>query len=100
MSEELIEILKASFERFEREGVPDFDRFDPEIELINFDTFPISRTYHGWDGVVAWLVDISEPFDEFKFDLGEILADDDRHVVTRSRVSGSSRTGGPSFELE
>jgi hypothetical protein len=39
-----------------RGGVPDFERLDPEIEIINFDTFPVARRYHGWDGVVEWLV--------------------------------------------
>jgi hypothetical protein len=42
---------------------------DPEIELINFETFPVTRRYHGWDGVVEWLVDMSEPFDDFRFEL-------------------------------
>ena len=92
-------ILKEAFARFQREGVPNFEMFDPEIELINFDSFPVTRRYHGWDGMVEWLVDMSEPFDEFEFDLVDQLASDDEHVVTTCCARGKSRAGGPPFEL-
>jgi ketosteroid isomerase-like protein len=91
--------LKEAFARFEADGVPDFEMFDPDVELINFDSFPVTRPYHGWDGMVAWLVDVSEPFDEFRFELLDVLAHDDEHVVTTCRATGESRTGGPPFEL-
>jgi ketosteroid isomerase-like protein len=50
----------------------------------------------GWS---PWLVDVSEPFDEFRLELVDVLAHDDQHVVTTCRVKGHSRTGGPPFEL-
>jgi hypothetical protein len=62
MSQENVEVLKESFARFERDGVPNFEAFDSEVELLNFDSFPVTRPYHGWDGIVQWLVDMSEPF--------------------------------------
>jgi ketosteroid isomerase-like protein len=99
MSQENVAALKEAFARFELEGVPDFEMFDPDVELINFDSFPVTRPYHGWDGIVAWLVDVSEPFDEFRFELVDVLAHDDEHVVTTCRAKGDSRTGGPAFEL-
>jgi ketosteroid isomerase-like protein len=49
--------------------------------------------------MVDWLVDISEPFDEFRFELGDVLAYHDEHVVTTCRARGDSRTGGPPFDL-
>jgi hypothetical protein len=90
--------LKEAFARFEREGTPHFEMFDPEIELINFDSFPITQRYHGWDGILDWLVEVSEPFDEFRLELVDVHAHDE-HVVTTCRVSGVSRAGGPPFEL-
>jgi ketosteroid isomerase-like protein len=99
MSEENVATLKEIFARYERDGVPDFEMFDPDIELINFDSFPVTRPYHGWDGIVDWLVDMSEPFEEFRFELVDVLAHDDERVVTTCRASGESTAGGPPFEL-
>jgi ketosteroid isomerase-like protein len=94
-----VALLKEGFEQFEREGVPDFNLFHPEVEVINFDTFPVTEHYHGWDGILQWLVDMSEPFDDFRFELVEVLAHDDDNVVATLRISGRSQTGGPDFEL-
>jgi ketosteroid isomerase-like protein len=99
MSADNVTVLREAFDHFAREGVPNFEALDPEIELINFDTFPVTKPYYGWDGVVEWLVDMSEPFDEFKFELVDILGYDDERVVTTYRVTGRSRMGGPPFEL-
>jgi ketosteroid isomerase-like protein len=99
MSQENVAALRESFARFELEGVPAFELFDPDVELINFDSAPVTRPFHGWDGIVAWLSDVSEPFDEFRFELVEVLAHDDERVVTTCRATGDSTTGGPSFEL-
>jgi hypothetical protein len=52
--------------------------FDPDIELVNFDSFPVTRPYHGWDGMLGWLADISEPFDNIKLELVDVLANDER----------------------
>jgi ketosteroid isomerase-like protein len=101
MSEENVEILKRGFASFlEGDGSPDFTYLDPEIEIINFDSFPVTRPYHGLEGVTQWLTDLSEPFDEFSFELVEVLGHDDDRVVTTVRATGKSRTGGPPFELE
>jgi ketosteroid isomerase-like protein len=99
MSQENVEILRRAFAQYARDGVPVFEMFDPDVEVINFDSFPVTRPYRGWDGLGEWLVDLSEPFDNFKFELADVLADDDRQVVTTCRVTGESRTGGPPFEL-
>jgi hypothetical protein len=34
MSEENVKLLEEAFARFERNGIPVFELFDPEIELI------------------------------------------------------------------
>ena len=99
MSDEIVALVRDGFARLERDGAPDLELLDPEIELLNFDSFPVTRPYHGWDGVAQWFADMSEPFDAFRFELVEVLADDDERVVTTLRAHGESRTGGPSFEL-
>jgi ketosteroid isomerase-like protein len=49
--------------------------------------------------MVAWLAEVSEPFDDFRFELVDVLAHDAERVVTTCRVKGDSRRGGPPFEL-
>jgi ketosteroid isomerase-like protein len=100
VSEDNVAVLKRGFANFAESGSPDPSTLDPELEIINFESFPVTRPYHGMEGLIQWLADISEPFDGFKFELVEVLAHDDEHVVTAVRASGTSRTGGPPFELE
>ncbi len=92
-------ILREAFGRFEREGAPPFEMFDPEVEIINFGSFPVTRPYHGHEGMVQWLVDMSEPFEGFRFELVDVLAHDDERVVTTCRATAESKKGGPPFEL-
>ncbi len=99
MSEQNVKILRESMARFEQDGIPDLETFDPDVEIINFDAFPLTRPYHGWDGIRAWLTEVSEPFEDFQFHVIEVLAHNDEHVVTECRVKGQSKTGGPPFEL-
>jgi ketosteroid isomerase-like protein len=100
VSEDNVAILRRGFATFGKTGSPDPSTLDPELEIINFESFPVTRPYHGLEGLSQWLADMSEPFDDFKFELAEVLAHDDEHVVTAVRASGTSRTGGPPFELE
>jgi ketosteroid isomerase-like protein len=99
MSEENLVAFRTAFARFEREGVPPLDMFDPDVEIINFESFPLTRPYRGHEGVVGWLADMSEPFEEFRFEPVDVLAHDDEHVAFTCRVSGRSKTGGPPFAL-
>jgi ketosteroid isomerase-like protein len=99
MSEENVAALREAMARFELKGVPDFEMFDPDVDVFNFDSFPVTRPYLGWDGIAAWLGDVSEPFDNFRFQLIDVLAHDDEHVVTTCRVTGDSRSGAPPFDL-
>jgi hypothetical protein len=49
--------------------------------------------------MLEWLVDMSEPFDEFALELVNVLAHSEDQVVTRLRARGNSKAGGPEFEL-
>jgi ketosteroid isomerase-like protein len=99
VSEEIVTAFWTAFERFEREGVPPLDMFDSETEIINFESFPLTRPYRGHDGVLQWLAEMSEPFEEFRFEPLEVLAHDDEHVVYTCRATGKSKSGGPPFAL-
>jgi len=98
VSDQNVAAVKEAFERLQREGVP-FDLLDPDMEIINFESFPLTRPYRGHEGVVQWFADMSEPFEDFRFQLVDLLAHDDEHVAFTCRASGTSKTGGPPFAL-
>jgi ketosteroid isomerase-like protein len=98
-SRENVEVLRDAFETFAREGVPNFEFLDPDLEIVNFAEFPVTKPYRGWDGALDWLVDMSEPFEDFNYELAEVAGEVGDHVVTTLRIRGASRTGGPEFEL-
>lgn len=100
MSEQNVAIVRREFRAFGERGSFDVDAIHPEIEIVNFDSFPVTRPYRGLEGVAQWLADISEPFEGFRFELVDVLAHEDDWVAARVRATGTSRTGGPPFELE
>jgi hypothetical protein len=53
MSDKNLTALREGFERFEREGAPIFDLLDPEVEILNFDSFPVTRPYLGREGAIG-----------------------------------------------
>jgi hypothetical protein len=59
--EDNIAILRRGFASFGETGSPDPSTLDPELEIINFESFPVTRPYHGLEGLMQWLADISEP---------------------------------------
>jgi ketosteroid isomerase-like protein len=99
MTADNVAILKEAFEHLERDGTPQFEILDPAIEMINFDTFPVTKPYHGWDGVVEWLVDMSEPFDDFHFELLEVLGSDSDGSSPPIASEASRGKVGPEFAL-
>lgn len=94
-----VALMHESFATLAREGVPPLEWLDPELELINFESFPISRHLHGWEGVAEWFAEMSEPFDDFRFELLDIVGADGDQVVATHRASGTSLTGGPPWAL-
>jgi hypothetical protein len=55
MSEENVAILRRGFTAFGEDGTPDLTTIHPQVEIINFDSFPVTRPYHGHDGLMQWL---------------------------------------------
>jgi hypothetical protein len=47
MSQENVATLREVFARFARDGVPAFEMFDRDVELINFDSALVTRPFHG-----------------------------------------------------
>jgi ketosteroid isomerase-like protein len=92
MSEENVEIMRALFERFNRDGSQPLELWHPDAVLVNFRESPIPGPYLGHDGLQRWQEDLFEVVKEGRFEV-ESLTDADAAdaVVTRVRLRGRAR---------
>ena len=92
MSQENVEMVRASFERFNREGYLPEDLFDPDIELSNVRESPLPGPYRGYEGLRKWSDDLREVLYEARFEIEEqIDVDAESTVITRVRLHGRAR---------
>jgi ketosteroid isomerase-like protein len=99
VSEANVALVENWFQALAGSGELDLESFDPAIEVHNFDTFPITKPYFGREGFVQWFLDMSEPFEDFRFELVRIVGSTDESVAFECRAAGKSHTGGPDFDL-
>jgi ketosteroid isomerase-like protein len=67
---------------------------DREIEIVNWAESPIRGPYHGHDGVRQWWNDITEAFEDVRFQVMEIERIDAERAVTAQRLVGTFRLTG------
>jgi ketosteroid isomerase-like protein len=67
---------------------------DPEIEIRNWDTAPITGPYFGHEGVRQWWADLADAIEDLHFELLEIEPIDDRRCLTVQRLVGRFRLTG------
>jgi ketosteroid isomerase-like protein len=121
MSEEAVEAARRIFDRASRVKDPSgraidvldpdtltaiYESFDPEIEVHEDPSFPEAGTYRGVDAVTAYFTQFSESFDEFTFEVEEIIdLGDDRvlllfHIRNRGKESGAVTEASPGWIQE
>jgi ketosteroid isomerase-like protein len=93
MSQENVEVVRATFEAFNRQGVEAaLPYFDPEIEWLGPPEWLEEGLYKGHDGIRKIAAVWTENFDEFRLDLEKAIDAGD-HVVAlayqRGRIKGS-----------
>ena len=89
MSEENVKVVRAIFERFNRDGYLPEELFTPDLELSNARESPIPGPYRGYTGLRMWREDLFEVVDEGRFEIEELIdADAAAAVVTRVRIRG------------
>jgi ketosteroid isomerase-like protein len=99
VSEENVERLRSALERLSREG-PDaiLDNVDPGIEWIA-DRSDMGRViYHGHQGVLRSFIELAEGFDDFGFEVDQLI-DAGNQVVGLGRMYGRGRTTGIRAEI-
>ena len=91
MSEENVEIVRLSYERFNRGEVDGFlELCAPEFEFRDLPALPGSGVTVGHDAFRAWFRQISDAFDDLRFEVEELIdAGDQVVVVNRATGSGS-----------
>ena len=100
MSEENVEIARASYEHFNREGYLPEDLFDPSMELSNLRESPLPGPYRGYEGLRKWSDDIREVLSESRFQIEELIdADRASAVVAKVRLRGRARHTGIPLDL-
>jgi len=94
MAEGDIERLRSAYEAFNQGGVEAIlERLDPEIHVRERETLPDRATYRGRDGVRRMFQVILEAFDEFQFEVEDVI-DRDPHVVVVLRQVVQGRGSG------
>ena len=98
MSRENVEIVRASFESFQR-GDYDaaMDVFDPEIEY-DLTHFPDGKVYRGHDGVREAFRIWMGTWDDFRQELDELIDGGDTEVIAVVREFGRGKGSGIALE--
>jgi ketosteroid isomerase-like protein len=99
MSQANVERLRVALEVLSREG-PEaiLDNVDPDIEWIA-DRSDMGRVvYRGHQGVVRSFAELSEGFEDFGFEVDQLI-DADNRVVALGRMYGRGRTTGIRAEI-
>jgi len=87
-----VEIMRASFERFNRDGFLPEELWDPDATLTNTREFPTPGPYRGYEGLRRWREDLFEVVKEGQFDVeGLTDADEAQAVVAEVRLRGHAR---------
>jgi len=97
MSEENLEVVKASYEAFARGGLDRYmEHFTEDIEfrvLAGGGSLELGPL-HGKDAVRAWLRDWIDMFDDFWMELVELIDAGGATVFTEERFGGRARLSG------
>jgi ketosteroid isomerase-like protein len=94
MAEGDAERLRSAYEAFNEGGVDAIlERLDPEIHVQERETLPDRATYRGREGVRQMFQVILEAFDDFHFEVEDVV-DREKHVVVVLRQVVHGRRSG------
>ena len=87
MKDDTVETVQRWFDALQR-GDPAPELCDPEIEIRNWEEFPIPGPYHGHDGLQHWWDDVADAFEEFQWTLLSVEPIEENRCLTVQRISG------------
>jgi ketosteroid isomerase-like protein len=95
MSQENVELVRESYERFQATGEFDPEFIDPEFvfDMSTFRGWPGQQEYHGVEGARKFLDEWLEAWDDWELELEE-LHDAGEQIVAIVRQRGRSKSMG------
>jgi ketosteroid isomerase-like protein len=98
MSQENVEIVRSSWEAFNRGALDAFiDCFDPEIELHDVPNYPGAAAHFGRGAFRRHVEGFRDAWGEVRVEIEEIAPHEDQ-VIARVRYVGIGRESGASVE--
>jgi ketosteroid isomerase-like protein len=98
-TEENIEIVRQAIGHLNETGEPDWGLYDPELVWTTRGDAPAHMTYHGLDGLRRGIESMRSVWAEFKAEIEEVTAGDDR-VVSVLRWQLRAQSGVELEEVE
>ena len=99
MSQENVEIVRATFEAFRRRDLDAFLRcFDPNVEYRSL-VLELEGSYHGHEGMRSWWDSVLAVFPDWNPQLAD-TRDLGQHVLSRVRAEGHGTGSGISLERD
>jgi len=90
MSREKVEIVQRFADHWNETGEPPWAEMDPEVVFVIDPGSFVAGTYRGHDGIRTLMRLTAEVFDEFQYELDELIEADDAVLALGSiRVRGS-----------
>jgi ketosteroid isomerase-like protein len=77
-----------------------FESFHPDIEFREDPRFPEAGVYRGRDAVRRYLTQFTHQFDEFRFELEELLDAGDDRALALLNLRGRGKDSGAMFEAQ
>ena len=108
MSQENVKLVRDAFLAASRGGALDaldqdaleraFEFFHPEIEIREDPRFPEAGVFRGQDAVRSYFAQFTEQFDEFRFELEDVLDAGDDRAILLFHIHGRGKDSGAVFE--
>ncbi|HEY7151936.1 MAG TPA: nuclear transport factor 2 family protein [Solirubrobacterales bacterium] len=100
MSQENVEVARQMYEAFNRGDVDAFlERCAPEFEFRDLPQLPGSGVFVGPDGFRAWWNQLTDAFEDLRFDPTDFIDAGDR-VVVAIHATGSGRGSAAKVEMQ
>jgi ketosteroid isomerase-like protein len=101
MSNENVELIRAGFEVFAKDGLEGLLPFvDPEIEVYAEQTVLNAGTFHGHEGFVKWSEAWFEAWQELSYEALDFIEVSDGVVVVPARQTATGAGSGIEIEQE
>jgi ketosteroid isomerase-like protein len=102
MSQENVEILAQGYAEFAATGDFSEERTSPDFvwDMSTFSGWPEKKFYEGIEGSREFIATWTEPFDDWKIELEELIDGGEENVVAVLNQRGTSKSTGLEVEMQ